>query len=417
MNPLVSIITPSYNQGEFIEETIKSVLNQDYPNIEYIVIDGGSTDNTLSILEKYKGRLHYISEKDEGQSDAINKGFKLAKGDIVAWLNSDDVYAENCISKAVQTFNNDSDIALVYGDGNIIDDNSKVLKKFEYTQKFSLYSLLFIWDYIMQPASFFRADALKNVGYLNKNLHYIMDWELWIKLALDYKVAYIPEILACSREYAQTKTSTGAQKRLDEILRLMQKYSKEEKPFGFDIYDCAEKLAYGNLTKEEHAKTEKQIINLLTFMPIPNRDDRTLSSANFAFNKHVKQIELVIDLEQADNVGFEVYKNGKLVLNDNLKDVGCYKFLIALESTEDFNVVAVKFNSKKISALASTYESYLKCYAVEQYTIENDDAELQKQYMKKSYENSPKKKSFLRKVYAKIKKIFGSLDYFIKEFK
>ena len=115
MKPLVSIITPSLNQGKFIRAAIESVLNQDYEQIEYIVIDGGSTDDTLSILEEYKGRLTYISEPDEGQSNAINKGFRMAHGSIVAWLNSDDVYEPGCVSHAVELMEADPMVAEVLG--------------------------------------------------------------------------------------------------------------------------------------------------------------------------------------------------------------------------------------------------------------------------------------------------------------
>ncbi len=239
MKPLVSIITPSYNQGVFIRETIESVLSQDYDNIEYIVVDGGSTDNSLDIIKEYEGRLTYISEKDNGQSDAINKGFKMAHGEIVAWLNSDDVYEPNCISKAVEEFQKNDKLGLLYGDGYIIDDASDKIKVFEYTQEFDYWKLVNFWDYIMQPATFFKRETLASVGYLDENLHYCMDWDLWIKLAAVSEVKYIPELLACSREYGDTKTSTGGDKRLSEIIRLLQKYSGKENPLGVQSYKAS----------------------------------------------------------------------------------------------------------------------------------------------------------------------------------
>ena len=236
MRPLVSIITPSYNQGKFIRETIESVLTQDYANIEYIIVDGKSTDNSLDIIREYEGRLVYISENDHGQSDAINKGFKMAHGEIIAWLNSDDVYEPGCIRRAVEEFERNDRLGLVYGDGYIIDENSSKLKVFEYTQEFDYWKLINFWDYIMQPATFFRTEMLKRVGYLDVNLHYCMDWDLWIKLAAISEVKYIPELLACSREYDSTKTSTGGDTRLNEITGLLQKYSGKEKPLGMQSY-------------------------------------------------------------------------------------------------------------------------------------------------------------------------------------
>jgi len=239
MKPLVSIITPSYNQGKFIRQTIESVFMQDYENVEYIVVDGGSKDDTLSILKEYEGKLTYISERDNGQSDAINKGFRMAKGEIVAWLNSDDTYEPGCISRAVEEFARNDKIGLVYGDGYITDAEDRKIKVFEYTQEFDLWKLVNYWDYIMQPATFFRASYLKEVGYLDVELQYCMDWDLWIKLASVSEVKYINEILACSREYGDTKTSTGGEERLKEIIRLLQKYSRKVEPLGVTSYKAS----------------------------------------------------------------------------------------------------------------------------------------------------------------------------------
>lgn len=252
MKPLVSIITPSYNQGKFIRQTIESVLMQDYENVEYIVVDGGSKDDTLSILKEYEGKLTYISEKDNGQSDAINKGFHMAKGEIVAWLNSDDTYEPDCISRAVEEFDNNEKLGLLYGDGYIIDEEDRKVKIFEYTQEFDLWKLVNFWDYIMQPATFFRSSYLNEVGYLDVGLQYCMDWDLWIKLASVSDVMYINEILACSREYGDTKTSTGGEKRLGEITKLLQKYSKKAEPLGVISYKASTrytKYAKGKITR------------------------------------------------------------------------------------------------------------------------------------------------------------------------
>lgn len=236
MNPLVSIITPSYNQGKYIRRTIESVLNQDYKNIEYIIIDGKSTDNTINILEEYSNKLTYISETDGGQSEAINKGFKMAKGEIVAWLNSDDMYEHNCISKVVKIFKRNKHLGLLYGDGYLCDKNDNSKMRFPFIQRFDEWILTNIWDYILQPATFFRKSFLNKINYLNSDLKYCMDWDLWIRLSKISDVYYLQEPLAYSRIYEETKTSSGGKERLKEIRNLMRYHSGKKYPIGYLFY-------------------------------------------------------------------------------------------------------------------------------------------------------------------------------------
>ncbi len=202
---LVSIITPSYNQGGFIEETIKSVLSQDYPEIEYIVIDGGSTDNTVEILKKYEGRIKWVSEKDRGQSDAINKGFGMAKGEIFAWLNSDDVYIKGAVSKAVAFLNANPDADMLYGKAMFCDEGSKIIGEYNPPEVFD-YKMLAVSNSICQPSTFFRRDAFLDVGGIDLTLHHLMDHDLWMKMAKRFKVAYLPEFLSIYRLHTESKS-------------------------------------------------------------------------------------------------------------------------------------------------------------------------------------------------------------------
>lgn len=235
-DPLVTIVTPSFNQGRFITATIDSVLSQDYPNVEYIVMDGGSTDETGRVVEPYRERLTYLSEKDRGQSHAINKGFAMARGEIVAWLNSDDVFLPGAISAAVKAFQRNPTAAVVYGEGYQIDVDGNVKSKFPHTQEFDLWRLAHMSDYILQQSTFFRKRAFNTVGFVREDLHYIMDWELLIRIGKEFDFAYIPELLGCLREYSTAKTFTGGAKRAAEIREVLKAHTGKTFAEGYIVY-------------------------------------------------------------------------------------------------------------------------------------------------------------------------------------
>ncbi len=222
---LVSIITPSYNQGGFIEETIKSVLSQDYPEIEYIVIDGGSTDNTVEILKKYEGRIKWVSEKDRGQSDAINKGFGMARGEIFAWLNSDDIYLSGAVSKAVEFLREHPDVKMIYGNARFCDERGKIIGEYCPPESFDYKSLAF-YNSICQPSTFFKRDAFFDAGGIDLTLHHLMDHDLWMKMAKKNKVAYIPEFLSIYRLHEESKSVSDLHglKRNEESLHIRIKH-------------------------------------------------------------------------------------------------------------------------------------------------------------------------------------------------
>lgn len=206
-HPLVSIVTPSYNQARFLEATLRSVQEQEYPNIEYLVVDGASTDNSVEIIRKYADKITWwVSEKDSGQSEAINKGLRRARGEIVGWLNSDDVYLPGAVSAAVAAFRSSPGAAVVYGDALAIDADGKPFNVMR-ARQYSLVDLM-AFNIICQPAAFMRCSVLEQVEYLNPAYHLLMDNLLWMSMAHIAPFVYVPQIWAAARYHDQAKNRT-----------------------------------------------------------------------------------------------------------------------------------------------------------------------------------------------------------------
>lgn len=226
--PKISIITPSLNQGRYLETCIRSILDQEYANLEYMVIDGGSTDESLSIIKKYEGQINFwVSEKDRGQSDAINKGLKRATGELVAWLNADDFYLPGALQAFADAYIDNPSASFFFGNGHRVDEQGRFISFFFREGKvlFNQQALIYGLNYILQPSTAINRVLLEDVGYLNENLHYVLDTDLWIRLSKIADPVAIQSTIAASREYGETKTSTGSFKRVEEIRCLAEKYS------------------------------------------------------------------------------------------------------------------------------------------------------------------------------------------------
>jgi glycosyltransferase involved in cell wall biosynthesis len=220
MRPLVSIVTPSFNQARYLEQALRSVLDQGYPNLEYIVIDGGSSDGSLPLLQRYAGRLaRFVSEPDRGQAEAINKGLALARGDIVAWLNSDDAYLPGAIEHAVATLESDPSLGMVYADGLMVDSELRLLDRHRYPQLDVLDLLSF--EVLLQPTVFLRRPVLEQAGPLNPDYQLILDHELWVRIAARFPIRHVPGFWAVERTHPEAKTIARAAGFVDEAERML----------------------------------------------------------------------------------------------------------------------------------------------------------------------------------------------------
>jgi glycosyltransferase involved in cell wall biosynthesis len=219
----VSIVTPSYNQARFLEETIRSVLLQGYPDIEYLILDGGSTDGSVELIRKYEPYLTYwVSERDQGQADAINRGWRRSTGDIIAYLNSDDVYAPGAIQRAVEYLVTHPEAVAVIGGYQLIDESGKVLRVVPGAE-FSLKSEL-RGNSVCQPTVFIRRGPLFEVGLLDPVLHYVMDFELWLKLGLCGQIGHVSGTQALFRIVSSAKSLSQVGRFLPEILEVFERF-------------------------------------------------------------------------------------------------------------------------------------------------------------------------------------------------
>lgn len=245
--PKITIITPSLNQGKFIDATIRSVLSQNYPNLEYLIIDGKSSDNTLDILHSYSSQLKWISEKDDGQTNAINKGLYMASGEILTYLNADDLLLPGALARVAQKFVGNSDVMWVTGRCYIIDEHGQEVRRLITAYKNLLLrmhrpSLLFIADYISQPGTFWRADVYNKFGSFVEDLNFAMDYEYWLRLNTKIPLVIIPEYLAAFRVHPQSKNTNAGHKNsyIDEEKKVVRQYTKSR--FLLFLHDLHRKL-------------------------------------------------------------------------------------------------------------------------------------------------------------------------------
>jgi glycosyltransferase involved in cell wall biosynthesis len=222
----ISIVTPSFNQGQFIADAIESVANQDYPNKEHIIIDAQSTDETIEVIKRYEHlpHLRWVSEPDKGQSDAINKGFRMASGDVVAWLNADDYYLTNTFFKVANAFNENPHASIIYSDTMLVDQNKDSLR-IKKDHEFDYGVLLYYGCYIQSTSTFFSKRIIDAGHLLDISYKTCMDYEYFVRLAnLGYRFKYVPDVFAAFRWHDTNVSVLYPKKRREETVKIKHEY-------------------------------------------------------------------------------------------------------------------------------------------------------------------------------------------------
>lgn len=228
--PRISIVTPSFNQARFLEVTILSVLNQKYPNLEYFVMDGGSTDGSVEIIQKYASQLTYWESKpDRGQSHAINKGWRMATGELIAWLNSDDAYTPGTLFEVAEVWQKDKSVGFINGISEFIDEFGEPTGKLFGAEFNVLNALLSYHNKTAQQSTFISRSVIEKVGYLNENYQMAMDWDLWFRIGLEYRTIFVNKVWSKYRIWSDTKTEKLRLSSLPEERQILNKLVKNKK--------------------------------------------------------------------------------------------------------------------------------------------------------------------------------------------
>jgi glycosyltransferase involved in cell wall biosynthesis len=262
--PRISIVTPSLNQGLYIERTIRSVLDQQYPDLEYIIVDGGSSDGTIDILKKFRSQVSWTSEKDRGQSHAINKGLALSTGEVCAFLNADDLYEPGALERVGEFFSTHPERYWLTGRCRIIDaDDREIRKPVTAYKNFWLYggsyTVLNVLNYISQPATFWRRRILREMGPLDENLYYGMDYDYWLRIGKRYRLETMPQYLASFRVHSSSKTRVAVTRQFEELWKIARRHC----PSGFllglhQMHRAVETTVYHWLLDRERRREKKK---------------------------------------------------------------------------------------------------------------------------------------------------------------